>query len=55
MGFRKPMGRCSAKVAEAAEGGYRGGGGFRGDNFAGKISPLRKVAKFSPWRNFCSV
>ena len=33
-----------------------GGGGISGgENFAGKISPLRKVAKFSPCRNSCSV
>ena len=30
---------------------YRGGREFR----EGRISPLRKVEKFSPWRNFCSV
>ena len=29
----------------------RGGGISGEENFAGKISLLRKVAKFSPWRN----
>ena len=30
------------------ENGIQGGGILPGENFAGKISPLRKVAKFSP-------
>ena len=43
-----------ATVVGTAEDGllhleYRGGGGISpGENFVGKISPLRKVAKFSP-------
>ena len=32
-----------------------GGGTSGGENFAGKISPLRKVAKFPPRRNFCGM
>ena len=34
---------------------YRGGGDSGGENFAGKISPLRKVAKFSPRQNLCGA
>ena len=39
--FFKPSSRCDVGV-------QGGGGGSPGENFAGKISPLRKVAKFAP-------